>query len=77
MRMADVTRQHPCPTCDEPAERSYSAPMLARISSNARQALDAEEKNREQPPVVHSVPPGRRGAPAITRNPKHYKLPRP
>lgn len=75
--MADVSQKYPCPKCNEDAARVYSAPMVARISAEARSSLDAEEKNKERPAVVHSVPPSRENRPTVTQNPKHYKLPRP
>lgn len=76
MSMAQAGSEYACPVCNRAAARHYTSPMVARLSKDARATLDRTEKTREQPDVVHHIPNRANNAPTITRNPKHYKLPR-
>jgi putative FmdB family regulatory protein len=74
--MGELTGSERCPHCGEPAARTFHAPALRGIAPAMRRALDAQERSADQPAVVRSVPPPRRGAP-VTTDPRHARLPRP
>lgn len=77
LRMTDASAKYPCPSCGQRSDRSYSVPMVTKLTQGTRSAIDTTETSREHPAVVHDVPPSTRNTPSITANPKHYKLPRP
>lgn len=57
--MGTATATARCATCGAAARRSYSAPLVNRISGPLGTALSRAEKSREQPEVVREVPPRR------------------
>ena len=67
----------PCPTCGDAAARVFSPPMLARTSRAVAAAHYLEEKSRDAPEVVTSLPA--RGAAHRVRRagPAQQGLPRP
>jgi len=69
----------PCPACDRPATRVFTAPRLSLGSAVRRALIDRTERTRDEPDVVSAPPPGpgRRGAAAVARNPALRRLPRP
>ena len=68
-----------CPVCSDPARRVFSSPMLTRMPRGLVAALDHEEKTRESPDVVTSLPPSgaRRATPMAPLTPALQRLPRP
>ena len=75
--MAQVPRSQDCPACGADARRVFSAVGLSRANSPRARAIDDAA---DAPDVVRSLPrqPGAPGAaPAVTRDPRHAKLPRP
>ena len=78
--MAQVPRSQVCPACGADARRVFSAVGLSRANSPRARAIDAAARTADAPDVVRSLPrqPGAPGpAPAVTRDPRHAKLPRP
>jgi putative FmdB family regulatory protein len=62
-----------CPECAEPARRIFSAPHLSSVPRSLGTAFDREEKSRDEPDVVTSVPgkrPGPQPHPALARLPR-------
>ena len=75
--LGSATPTFTCRVCGGDAIRVYSSPMLARTPRALVTARERDEKSREAPEVVTSLPPrkgGRRPAPA---NPMLQRLPRP
>jgi putative FmdB family regulatory protein len=68
-----------CPVCAGPARRVFSSPMLTRMPRGLVAALDHEQKTRESPDVVTSLPPtgARRATPMAPLTPALQRLPRP
>jgi putative FmdB family regulatory protein len=66
----------PCPACDAPARRVFTAPRLSFGSASHRALLHQTEATADSPAVVDRPPAGRpaRTAPA---NPALARLPRP
>jgi hypothetical protein len=65
-----------CPACGATSSRIITAPMLG-LADRARTAvIDRAEASRFEPPVVSSIPTGRRPA-APHLDPRTSKLPRP
>ena len=78
--MTDVPRSRECPGCGTTARRVFSVAGLSRANSPRARAIDDAARSAEAPDVVRSVPrqKGGRGAPpAVSRDPRHLKLPRP
>ena len=69
----------PCPACDRPAIRVFTAPRLSLGSSARRALIDRTERTRGEPDVVSAPPPrpGGAGAAAVAQNPALRRLPRP
>jgi putative FmdB family regulatory protein len=66
-----------CPICCVPAQRVYSAPMLARTAPGVAALHQLEERSRHEPPVVSALSGAPRRRQPVTRNPLHARLPRP
>jgi hypothetical protein len=66
----------PCPQCDVPAPRVFTAPRLALGSAAHRALLDRTESTADSPAVL-SRPPSRSRIPAAPPNPALARLPRP
>lgn len=70
-----------CPTCGSDSARVFSAPMLARTSPGIAAAHQMEEKSRDAPDVVGSLPARRSRQPTAMNpavmNPALRGLPRP
>ncbi|MGY1683878.1 zinc ribbon domain-containing protein [Geodermatophilus sp. SYSU D01176] len=68
----------PCPACDLPAIRVFTAPRLSLGSPARRALIDRTERTRDEPDVVSAPPPPPGGAAAaVARNPALRRLPRP
>jgi putative FmdB family regulatory protein len=69
----------PCPVCRAQGRRVYSSPMLTTMPRGLVAALDHEQKTRESPDVVTSLPPsrGHRRTPMAPLTPGVLGLPRP
>jgi putative FmdB family regulatory protein len=67
--------QAACPSCGRAAARLISAPYLRQVHPGVGRALLAEEKSRDQPDVVRTVPGRPRPAPAP--HPALARLPKP
>lgn len=65
-----------CPSCGGDARRVFSAPHLALASAPVRRGYALEEKSRDHPDVVTSVPPAARPRSRAPYNPAWSKLPR-
>lgn len=68
-----------CPACAEDGRRVYTSPMLKTMPRALVAALDHEQKTREAPDVVTSLPPSgaRRRTPMAPLTPALRALPRP
>lgn len=64
-----------CPHCATDARRVYTAPAVSRTPDTLARARTAEERSRDAPKVVTSLPPRRRRTVAA-RDPRHATLPR-
>ncbi len=71
--------QSTCPVCTEPAPRVFSSPMLKSVPRGLVAALDHEEKTRESPDIVTSLPASgaRHRTPMAQMTPALRRLPRP
>ena len=69
----------PCPACDLPAIRVFTAPRLSLGSPARRALIDRTERTRGESDVVSAPPPrpGGAGAAAVAQNPALRRLPRP
>ena len=69
----------PCPACDRPAIRVFTAPRLSLGSPARRALIDRTERTRDEPDVVSAPPPrpGGAGAALVAGNPALRRLPRP
>lgn len=76
-RIGAAPADAPCPGCGETSPRRFSPPMLAETAPQVGRLLSKEEKSREAPEVVRSVPPAARRSPPGPQNPRHATLPRP
>lgn len=65
-----------CIACGAKAARVFSPPRLARTSQAVSVARDLEEKSRDSPDVVTSLP-ARPRRPARPADPRLRRLPRP
>ncbi|HEY8338349.1 MAG TPA: zinc ribbon domain-containing protein, partial [Egibacteraceae bacterium] len=72
----EAGRTRRCPTCGADSRRRFSAPLLARTPAPLAAALAAEEKSRDEPEVVTTLPPRRR-APAAPPRPQRPRPPLP
>ena len=75
--MAQVSATHPCPICEGPARRVFSAPQLRLGDASARRLLDATSRSAHEPEVVTSLPGRPRGPRRPTADPRTARLPRP
>jgi putative FmdB family regulatory protein len=68
-----------CPVCDEDARRVFTSPMIKTMPRGLVAALDHEDKTRESPDIVTSLPPApaRKRTPMATPTPALMRLPRP
>lgn len=66
----------PCPVCDVPARRVFTAPRLSFGSPTRRALLDRTEATADAPAVV-SRPASRRAVRTAPANPALARLPRP
>ena len=63
-----------CSKCERGARRVFSPPGLSRVHPTLSAALDRDERSRDAPEIVSSVPGGRRPQPP---HPALARLPRP
>jgi len=78
LAIGTATNQYRCPDCGQPARRVFSSPALRQGSSRpVASLLEQEEKSREAPDVVSSVPPRAARGPRQAPNPMLGRLPRP
>ena len=77
--MGEAGPASPCVTCDLPAARLFSAPMLRRAPANRMALIDQAEKSADEPEVVSSLPPrpAHKRTPMAPSNPALQRLPRP
>ncbi len=77
--MGAATPDAPCPVCDAPAPRVFTAPRLSFGSPVRRNLIERTERSSVQPDVVPAPPPASgSGRYADTaRNPALLRLPRP
>ncbi|OXS83104.1 FmdB family zinc ribbon protein [Kocuria marina] len=75
--MAQVPRSQDCPVCGANARRVFSAVGLSRANSARARVIDDAARTADAPDVVRSLPRQPGAAPAVTRDPRHAKLPRP
>jgi putative FmdB family regulatory protein len=70
---------HACPDCGGEARRVFSKPLLKSVPRDLVAALDREEKTRESPDVVTSLPPrpAHKRMPVAPLTPALARLPRP
>ena len=68
-----------CPVCASEAGRVFSSPMLSLAPRALVAALDHEEKTREAPDIVTSLPPrpAHKRPPVAPLTPTLARLPRP
>jgi putative FmdB family regulatory protein len=68
-----------CPVCGDGARRVFSKPLLKSMPRGLVAALDHEEKTREAPDVVTSLPPRPAGHRTLVAplTPALARLPRP
>lgn len=66
----------PCPGCDGPGRRVFTAPALARTPTAATSARARAEASAYEPEVVGQPPP-RRTPPRRAAHPAQARLPRP
>lgn len=75
--MAETDRPATCPRCGTVGRRIFGSPALAALDPSLRRALDASGRSADAPEVVSSVPGRSPRATAVTRDPRHARLPRP
>jgi putative FmdB family regulatory protein len=68
----------PCPLCERPMRRVWTAPMVSLAPRAAVEAIDRAERSRTEPDVVTRLPgrPGRPGR-TVAATPAQRRLPRP
>jgi putative FmdB family regulatory protein len=68
-----------CPECGGEARRVFSKPLLKSVPRDVIAALDHEEKTRESPDIVTSLPPrpAHKRTPVAPLTPTLARLPRP
>jgi len=68
-----------CPECSEEAQRLFSSPHIGISSSDSKMNLiENTKRSADEPEVVDALPDsGRVKKQAVTRDPRHQKLPRP
>ncbi len=67
----------PCPACEAPGSRVFSAPRLGSAPSGLVKAMDRAGASSDAPPVVTSLPSRGAGPARVSTNPAHRRLPRP
>jgi len=78
-RLGEAPATSACPVCQERAQRVFSAPMLRTLPRPLVAVLDHEDKTRESPDVVTSLPPAppHKRTPMAPLTPGLMRLPRP
>lgn len=67
----------PCPLCDSPAGRVFTAPRLSFGDPRRRALIDRTERTRDEPAVVAAPPPRRPQPRPAAIDPAWRRLPRP